>query len=258
MTGRQSRIATKVSGVTVIRSVLFNIVFYLNLVFFMIIGVVGFATPRRMVKALLVSWAETSCWWLKVLAHVKVEIRGRERIPQGGVLVAVKHQSLWETFALFTMLNDPAIVLKRELLWIPVFGWYIRRLGMIPVDRKAGARALRRMEKLAHKAIEQDRQVVIFPEGTRRAPGAPPDYKSGIAALCLSLGLPCVPVALNSGLFWPRRRFMRYPGTIVIQFLDPITPHCDRKGFSAELETRLETATSRLIDEARSLRAGPL
>lgn len=235
---------------TALRSVLFNVVFYLNLVVFMIAGLPAFALPRRAAMPLLKAWARVSGWWLKLLAGTAVEVRGRGRLPGGPILVAAKHQSLWETFALLTVFDDPAVVLKRELTWIPVFGWYARKFGMIPVDRDAGPRALKRMMAAAQEALDDGRQVVIFPEGTRRAPGAAPAYKPGAAALYLRLGVPCVPVALNSGLFWPRRRFMRYPGTIVLEILDPIAPDLGRRRFSAELEERIETATARLLTEA--------
>ena len=132
-------------------------------------------------------------------------------------------------------------------MWIPFFGWYMRKGQMIPIDRGAARQALTRMTNRARFELARGRQIVIFPEGTRRAPGAPPDYKSGIAHLYAATGVPCLPVALNSGLFWGRRSFKRYPGTIRVEFLDPIPPGLDRDAFLDRLEHDIETATARLI-----------
>jgi 1-acyl-sn-glycerol-3-phosphate acyltransferase len=208
-------------------------------------------TPRSWSMAALKTWARASSWWLRVIAGVKHEVRGREHIPAGAAMVAGKHQSLWETFALLPLFGDPAMVLKRELTWIPLFGWFALKFQMIAVDRAAGATALKRMIASAKQAVQQDRQILIFPEGTRRAPGAPPDYKPGAAALYLQLGVPCVPVALNSGLYWPRRKFLRHPGTIIVQFLPPIPPGLKRREFSARLEEAIESATDALVAEGR-------
>jgi 1-acyl-sn-glycerol-3-phosphate acyltransferase len=167
-------------------------------------------------------------------------------------LVASKHQSAWDTIALVTLFPDPAMVLKAELLKIPLYGWFCRKFEMIPVERSAGAAALRRMLKAAKTAAAAGRQIVIFPEGTRRAPGAEPDYKPGIVPLYETLGLACVPIALNSGLYWPRRAFRRYPGTIIVEVLEPIPPGLPRSAFRELLEQRIEEATARLVAEGRA------
>jgi 1-acyl-sn-glycerol-3-phosphate acyltransferase len=159
---------------------------------------------------------------------------------------------LWETFAILPLLDDPAMVLKRELSFIPFFGWFIFKFRMIRVERSAGRSALKRMVADAREAARMDRQIVIFPEGTRRPPGAPPAYKPGAAALYLSLRLPCVPVALNSGLYWPRRKFLRYPGTIIMEFLPPIPAGLSREAFSTRLEEVIESASNRLVAEGRA------
>ena len=143
------------------------------------------------------------------------------------------------------------MVLKKELTWIPFFGWFIYKFRMIPVERSAGTEALRSMLQRAEVEVSEGRQVVIMPEGTRRAPDDPPAYKPGAAALYARLGVPCVPFALNSGLFWPRRRFLRYPGTIVISFLDAIPPGLPRKTFQPRLEEAIESETMRLVAEGR-------
>jgi 1-acyl-sn-glycerol-3-phosphate acyltransferase len=157
---------------------------------------------------------------------------------------------VWETFALYAVLRDPIYVVKRELMWIPVFGWYAWKARNIPVNRNAGLAALARMTVLAQKELERPRQLVIFPEGTRRPPGAEPLYKPGVAYLYGKAGVACVPLALNSGLFWPRRSLRRFPGTILVEALNPIPPGVDRKAFFARLQSDLEDATARLIQES--------
>jgi 1-acyl-sn-glycerol-3-phosphate acyltransferase len=230
-----------------LRSALFNLVFYVNLALFMIVFSPLFFAPRAAAMWALKLWARSSIWLLRVIAGTRLEIRGREHIPQGAALVAAKHQSLFETFALLPLLDDPAMVLKRELMLIPLFGWFARKFGMIAVDRGAGATALRRLIERARRATREGRQVLIFPEGTRRRPGDVPDYKPGATALYLALAVPCVPLALNSGLFWPRRQFMRYAGTIVMEFLPAIPPGLPKKLFARELQNRLETKSRELL-----------
>ena len=236
---------------TGLRSLLFNIAFYVNAFLFLTIGTPFHITPRKWSIRALQAWASTSLFLLRVICGVKMEVRGREHIPQGAALVASKHQSAWDTFALLPLFDDPAVVLKRELIWIPLYGWFIPKFRMIPVEREAGATALRRMMVHAKEAAAMGRQILIFPEGTRKAIGAPPDYKPGAAALYAGLGLPCVPVALNSGLYWPRRKFLRYPGTIIVEFLPPLPAGLPRREFSKRLEESIETATARLVEEGR-------
>jgi 1-acyl-sn-glycerol-3-phosphate acyltransferase len=147
--------------------------------------------------------------------------------------------------------DDPAYILKRELMWIPFFGWCAWKADMIPVDRGARSQALAAMTVLAKVETGRGRQIIIFPEGTRRAPGAEPKYKFGVVHLYGELGVPCVPVALNSGLFWPRRSFRRYPGTIRVEILDPIAPGLDKAEFAARLQNDVEAATARLVERGR-------
>lgn len=237
---------------TWLRSLIYNIVFYVNLVLFLVIGSPFYLTPRKWSIRALQAWATTSLWWLKVICGTTYEVRGRENIPQGAVLVASKHQSTWDTFALLPLFDDPAMILKRELIFIPLFGWFIPKFRMIPIERSAGAQGLKTMLARAKEAARMGRQLVIFPEGTRSAPDAAPDYKPGAAALYLHLGLPCLPLALNSGLFWPRRKFIRYPGKIVIEILPVIAPGLKRREFSETLQETIETATARLMQEGRS------
>ncbi len=238
-----------------VRSGVFNAVFYVDLILFLVLGSGFFFTPRKWSIRALQAWAKTSIFLLRVLAGVGMEVRGKENIPGGACLVAGKHQSFWETFAILPLLADPAMVLKKELSYIPFFGWFIHKFRMIPVERSAGPQALRQLMSKAEREIKAGRQVVIMPEGTRREPDDPPAYKPGAMALYARLNVPCVPFALNSGLFWPRRRFIRHPGTIVISFLPAIAPGLDRKQFQQRLETAIETETARLVAEGRSAMA---
>ena len=238
---------------TVIRSLLFNVLFYLNLIFFLVLGSPFFFTPRIWSIRAMQIWARSSLWLLRVVAGIGMELRGREHIPHGPALIAGKHQSFWETFAILPWLDDPAMVLKKELVYIPWFGWFARKFRMIAVERSAGSAALRNLVRQAEACIAAGRQVVIMPEGTRRAPDDPPAYKPGAAALYATLGVPCVPFALNSGLFWPRRKFLRHPGTIVLEFLPPIPPGLPRKAFQAALEGAIEPATQALVAEGRAM-----
>ena len=232
---------------TVLRSLLFNVMFYVNLILFLVLGSEFFLTPRKWSIRALQAWARTSLWWLRVIAGTRMEVRGREHLPPGAVLVAGKHQSFWETFAILPLLDDPAMVLKKELTYIPFFGWFIYKFRMIAVARDAGTAALKLLMARAAEEIAAGRQVVIMPEGTRRAPDDPPDYKPGAAAIYGKLNVPCVPFALNSGLFWPRRKFLRLPGTIVLEFLPAIPAGLPRKVFQQQLEASIEAATARLV-----------
>lgn len=236
---------------TALRSLLFNVAFYVNLTLFLVLGFPFYFTPRKWSVRALQAWARTSLWLLRALVGTRIEVRGVEHIPPGAALVAGKHQSFWETFAILPYLDDPAMVLKKELTWIPLFGWFIHKFRMIAVERSAGTAALRNLITRGKEEIAAGRQIVIMPEGTRRAPGDPPAYKPGAAALYGALGVPCIPFALNSGLFWPRRKFLRYPGTIVLEFLPAIPPGLPRKEFQARLESAIETATARLVAEGR-------
>ena len=232
-----------------IRSVAFNVLFYLNLLVQIVAALPTLVMPRWGILAVAKFWARTNLWLLHAVCGIKVEFRGLGKIPSGPLLVAAKHQSLWETFALLLILPDPAYIMKRELMWIPFFGWYAWKAGMIAVDRSKGSQALADMNASVRRELARDRQIVIFPEGTRRAPGAEPNYKFGIVHLYGETGIPCLPIALNSGLFWPRRSFRRYPGTIVAEVLDPIPPGLGKPEFAARLQQDIETATARLIAE---------
>jgi 1-acyl-sn-glycerol-3-phosphate acyltransferase len=199
--------------------------------------------PRGATIWLARTWARATFWGLKVFAGIGFEIRGLP--PRGPVLVAAKHMSMWDTLALYLVLDRPGIVLKRELLMVPFFGWFVGKAAAIPIDRGAGARALRKMSAAAGAVLAQGRPVLIFPEGTRKKPGAPPDYKPGVAGLYGMLEVPCVPVALNSGVYWTG--FLKRPGTITLHFLETIPPGLKRSDFMGLLEKRIESATAALL-----------
>jgi 1-acyl-sn-glycerol-3-phosphate acyltransferase len=237
--------------VIILRSILFNVLFYINLVILLLAALPTLVMPHWAAFGMARVWARTTLWLLRVVCRIDVEWRGLDRIPKGGFIVAAKHQSTWETFAITTLFADPTFIIKRELMWIPFFGWYAWRAGMIPVDRRAGKAALDAMTARVRKALAQGRQIVIFPEGTRRSAGAPPNYKFGVAQLYAACDVPCVPVALNSGLFWPRRSFMRFPGTVRVEILAPVPPGRDRNAFFTQLQHDIEQATARLIAQAQ-------
>jgi 1-acyl-sn-glycerol-3-phosphate acyltransferase len=242
--------------VLIVRSIVFNVLFYINLILHVTAAIPTYALRRRDFFAVARSWAYTSNFLLRVIVGTKVEIRGAGKIPKGALLVASKHQSVWETFTLLTLFDDPAYVFKRELQWIPIFGWYAWKSRMIPVDRAARGGVIAGMVARAQEEFARGRQIIIFPEGTRTAPGAPPAYKHGLTHLYAECGVACLPIALNSGLFWPRRKFLRYPGTIVLEVLDPIPAGLPRETFAARVQQVLEEVNRRLIaDGERELRA---
>ena len=232
------------------KAVVFNLAFFAWTAALGTAGLPFLLTPRAATMRFGRFWAKSVLGLLRAVVGLDHEVRGLDRIPGSGCIIAMKHQSAWDTLILPVALGDPAVVLKRELLLLPFFGWYAARAGSISIDRKAGAVALRRMIASARPAAAAGRPIVIFPEGTRVAPGERLPYQPGVAALYQALGLPLVPAAVNSGLFWGRRSFVKRPGRIVLEFLDPIPPGWPRPRLMAELERRIETATSALLHEA--------
>lgn len=235
----------------VIRSIVVNTTLYVSFLIVAILGIPLLIAPKG---ALMVArfWARMNVWILEKVGGMRLEVRGRENLPDGGCIIAAKHQSALETFGIVPFVGDFAFILKRELNWMPLFGWYTSRAGMIGVNRGARAQALKDMTVEAKKAIARGRQIIIYPEGTRRPPGAPPVYKYGPVHLYSQLETVVVPVAVNTGLYWPRRSFMRYPGTAVLEFLEPIPPGMEAEAFKQKLEDVIETGTDRLMAEARA------
>jgi len=238
--------------VQLIRATLFNVSFYLNILVHIVIGLPLFFLPRRMIWLMVRSWTASSLWLLRVICGIRYEFIGLDRIPKGPLLVASKHQSVWETFVLPTLFADPVFVLKRELLWLPFFGWFLQKAQMIPVDRGKRSAALIAMTEHAKEKIAEGRQIIIFPEGTRRVPGAEPNYKFGVAHLYRELGVPCLPVALNTGCYWPRRSWEFHSGTIRVEFLPPIPPGIPAEEFLKRLQNQIESASARLLAQGEA------
>jgi 1-acyl-sn-glycerol-3-phosphate acyltransferase len=228
---------------TALRSLLFLLWFASVSTILALMFVPVLILPRGATIWLARLWARATFWGLKVFAGIDFEVRGT--VPRGPVLVAAKHMSMWDTLALYLVLDKPGIVLKRELLYVPFFGWFVWKAAAIPIDRSAGASALRKMSQAASRVLAEARPVLIFPEGTRKKPGAAPDYKPGVAGLYGMLEVACVPAALNSGVYWTG--FIKRPGTIVLEFLEPIAPGLKRGDFMALLEKRIETATAAIL-----------
>lgn len=232
------------------RSALFNIAFFAWTTAASISLVATFFLPRQVLIAGVRLWTRGTAKMLEALVGIVTEIRGREHLPKGGAIIASKHQSAWETIMYSGILPDPALVMKKELTRIPLYGWCAVMAGHIVVDRGAGISAMKHLMRSAKAAVEEGRDVVIFPEGTRTEPGTRRPYQPGIAALYAYLDAPLVPVALNSGLYWGRRSFAKRPGRIIVEFLPPIPKGLPRKIFLKELQERIESATESLIAES--------
>jgi 1-acyl-sn-glycerol-3-phosphate acyltransferase len=235
-----------------IRSLVFLISFYALTTFLALIGLPVLLIGRHRVQDYARFWTRASVRLLEVICGIKVAFQGLEHIPEGACLIAAKHQSALETLALTTITRDFSYVLKKELTAIPIFGWYLKGAEQIAIDRSKRAQALPDLIQQVREAVAEGRQIFIFPEGTRKPVGAPADYKAGIVQLYRETGAPCVPVALNSGLFWPRRGLSRYPGTATIAFLEPIPPGLDKGEFMRQLEARIEAGTAELVAGALS------
>ena len=234
-----------------VRSLAFTFAFYLWSLVAAIAFLPVLVGPRRFAQGSLKVWGAVVTWLLRIICDVRVEVRGREHAPVGAALVAAKHQCMFDIFGTFNLLPDASYVLRQELMRIPVFGWWARKCHMLVIDREGGAKTLRKLLADARQRLKEapDRQIFIFPEGHRGAPGVAGEYQPGVAALYRDLDLPCVPIALNSGVHWPAHGIIRRPGTIVFQFLEPIPPGLKRGVFMRELEDRLEAASNALLAE---------
>lgn len=241
------------SGVMLfLRSSLFQILFYVVTFVMMIAASPVFLLPRRWGWWIVPFWSNTCLFLLRWVVGLKVEVRGRENIPAGGYIIASKHQSAWETFSLIPYFPDPTYILKRELRWIPIFGWYTAKFRQIPINRGKRSAALAAMVQSSKEAIADERQILIFPEGTRRPVGAEPAYKYGIAHLYKDVHCPVLPVAHNAGVYWPRASWLLYPGTVIVEFLPAIQPGLAANTFHAQLVDSIETTSNRLCAEGRS------
>jgi 1-acyl-sn-glycerol-3-phosphate acyltransferase len=243
-----------------IRSLAFNLAFYVSLIVQMIFwSPFYFLSPRHKAWFVPRFWSRSSLWLHEKIAGTRSRIEGTANLPDGSFILAPKHQSFWDTIAFYPYLKDPIYILKRELTWIPFFGWYILKMRMIPVDRGSRARALKAVVAATKEELARNpRQLIIYPEGTRRAPGDEPAYKYGIVELYAQLGLPVVPVAHVAGLYWPRRKFLRHPGTIHARFLPAIPPGLSKDEFMRRLISETETACDELLVEAARTDNPPL
>jgi 1-acyl-sn-glycerol-3-phosphate acyltransferase len=229
-----------------LRAGVFNLAYFAWTAILGTLGLPFLLAPRRAAMAFGRFWSQGVLFLLRAIIGLDWRVLGREHVPNGACIVAMKHQSAWDAIALPLVLDDPAPVVKRELLALPFYGWYMARAGAIPVDREAGATALRSMLRAARRAAGEDRPIAIFPQGTRVAPGAVAPYQPGVFALYQALALPVVPAAVNSGLFWGRRTFMKRPGCVTVEFLDAIPPGRSRRELTRTLEERIEGATAAL------------
>lgn len=243
---------------TVIRSTLFNIYYVLWTLVLGTLLLPLLAAPHKVVLAGIKLWLRGFIGGAHLIAGIKWRIEGLENLPEGACIVASKHQSAWETFFFHFLVADPVYILKKELLHIPLVGWYMRKTGMLAVDRKAGGAALKYVLRGAEEKLANGRQIIIFPEGTRVAPLAEHPYQPGVAALYARFGsrYPVIPVALNTGMFWGRKSFTKRPGTVVVRILPAMPPGLDKKAFAEELRRRIESATAELCTREDGASAG--
>lgn len=231
------------------RSILFMIWLYGSILVLGIIFSPAFLLPRNTTVWGMKFWARSARFGLRWICGVKTEFRGLEHLPKGACLVASKHQSMYDILMPFIFLEDPAFVMKKELMYYPIFGWYAWKAQMIPIDRGGYVKTLKKMMRRAGEELKRGRQFLIFPEGTRRIPGDPPAYKSGVAAMYSQYDVPCVPIALNTGLCWAQRGMRRWPGHVVFEIQPPIEPGLPRDEFMKRLEAAIEPASDRLREE---------
>ncbi|MFS0710818.1 lysophospholipid acyltransferase family protein [Brevundimonas sp. 3P9-tot-E] len=232
---------------TTVRSLIFTLWLYLSMPLFAVGLSPALLMPHGVAMGVIKLWARFVLFGLRWIAGVKVEVRGLEHRPTGPALIAAKHQGMLDVIAPFAFLDDACFVMKKELMPLPFFGWFAWKTKMIAVDRAAHAKALKDMVRQTRARLAEGRQILIFPEGTRTTPGEPADYKPGVAAIYRDVEAPCWPVATNSGVHWPAHGFKRYPGTVVFEFLPPIPAGLKRAAFMAELESRIEGASTALL-----------
>lgn len=230
------------------RSLLFNLAFWLwsALLVLLLIPAAPFVSPAA-IRRYAGFWMSGMHLMLEWIAGLRFRVEGLANLPDGPCIIASKHQSSFETLVFHAIRPELVIGLKEELVRIPIFGWYLKRAGSIAIDRRGAAKAMRSLIKGAERAVADGLSILIFPEGHRRLPGAPPDYRPGVAALYKALDVPVVPVALDSGRYWPRRSFIKRPGTITVRFLPPIEPGLERATFMRRLEDETEAACNRLL-----------
>lgn len=238
-----------------LRSALFNILFYLNLIVRLLIVLPAMIMRNKdSIMRQARAWARSSIKMQECIVGTKIEIEGAENLPEGGFIFASQHQSFWDTFAFLNLLESPVFIFKQELLRFPVFGHCMMALDMIPVDRSAKGTAMASVLIGARKEIrDKGRQLFIFPEGTRRSPGAPIHYKMGVGRIYDDIKVPIVPVVLSSGLFWGRNTFLRFPGRFKARILPPIAPGLCVEEVMEKLVKQTEYAYENLLLETEVL-----
>lgn len=248
--------------VQAIRSAVFYLLFFVHtFILAVILGLMAKLTPglKSAGWAIAQYWNGSNLFLLRWVVGIRTVVTGAENIPAGGCIIGAKHQSDWDIFAILPHVGHPAFIAKKELLDIPLFGWAARWIDTISVDRKKGKDALPAMMEEARGAIERGCRVIIFPEGTRRAPLDVPSYRSGIVRMYLALDVPVVPVALTSGLYWGRNSPILWPGTARAKFLEPIMPGLTGEEFLKTLIERIETETDAMVlEDARKGLARPI
>ena len=234
-----------------IRSVIFVLWLYSWMAILGLLALPTLLLPRGAILWFFRLFARLLLFGLHWICGIRVEFRGKQHIPGGPILIAGKHQAMLDVFLPFLIVKDPVLVMKRELLWYPVIGWDALKTRMLSIDRNGGARTMKKMLAAAKAEIAGDgRQMLIYPEGTRMRPGAAPDYKpAGSRAFYKTLGVPLVPLATNAGLCWPAKGLTRRPGLVVYEALPPLAADLNPKAMLGELETRLEAACERLLEE---------
>lgn len=233
-----------------LRSLIFNLLFFIWAMLAAILFAPLFIISPKAARRAGPPWAKGVLGLARMVCGIRYEVRGREHIAKTPVIYVSKHQSAWDTVIFLTLLDELAYVLKKSLLKIPLWGWYLWRMEMIAIDRAAGASSIKKIIRDARGELAKGRPIVIFPEGTRKRPGSPPDYQPGVLALYSQLDVPVVLVALNSGVFWGKDAFLKKPGTIIIEFLPPIAPGLDKKTFAERLQTAIEEKSDALLKEA--------
>lgn len=239
-------------AIVFIRSLIFNILFYPTLLAFLIFtSIFGWVIPNKLLCSM---WND--CFlpfllkMLDIVCGLKFEIRGEEYIAKNGAVYASKHESAVETYFLSSIIkNDSTFIFKKELTYIPFFGWAVAAYGSIPVDRSGGGTALRKMLDVVKTFIKKKRSIIIFPEGTRTKIGKTTEYKPGVAFIYQNTDAPVIPVALNTGFFWQKRSFLRYPGKIIIEFMPPIEKKLDKRAFIERLKNTIEAKCTELNAE---------
>jgi len=233
--------------VLILRSLIFNLIFYPFSILYTGSLIFFYWLPRKKLLKLSSYYFEITKLFERHILNLRYELIGKQHVPKGACIIAMKHQSVWETLKILDIIDDPIVIYKKAVNWIPGLGWLIMRLDMISIDRSKGTVALKKIIQKAKLRVKENRQIMIYPQGTRITPGEKKPYKHGVAALYKALNLPVVPVAVNSGIYWPKESFIKYPGKITIKILEPIQPGMKADAMLKKLEKMIETESDKLL-----------